>query len=83
MPFRKLLGILGFGLCVALLVGLTAGRVAAQAGTTATILGTVTDSSGAASVTLTLPGSPQTVNVQAEAPIALGQAIANFTETAQ
>ena len=43
----------------------------------------LTNSSGVASVTLTLPGTPQTVNVQAEAPYALGHAIANFTETAQ
>jgi len=43
----------------------------------------VTNSSGVASVTLTLPGTAQTVNVQAEAPYALGNAMANFTETAQ
>ncbi len=43
----------------------------------------VTNSSGVASVTLTLPSAAQSVNVQAEAPYALGNAIANFTETAQ
>jgi hypothetical protein len=43
----------------------------------------VTNSSGVASVTLTLPSTAQTVNVQAEAPYALGNAITNFTETAQ
>ncbi|HXY06232.1 MAG TPA: glycoside hydrolase family 44 protein [Terriglobales bacterium] len=43
----------------------------------------VTNSSGVASVTLTLPSTAQTVSVQAEAPYALGNAIANFTETAQ
>jgi hypothetical protein len=43
----------------------------------------VTNSSGVASVTLTLPSTAQTVNVQAEAPYALGNAIASFTETAQ
>ncbi len=43
----------------------------------------VTNSSGVASVTLTLPSAAQTVNVQAQAPYALGNAVANFTETAQ
>ena len=43
----------------------------------------VTNSSGVASVTLTLPSTAQTVSVQAEAPYALGNAIASFTETAQ
>jgi Glycoside hydrolase family 44 len=43
----------------------------------------VTDSSGVASVTLTLPTTTQQVNVQAQAPIALGAATTNFTETAQ
>jgi len=43
----------------------------------------VTNSSGVASVTLTLPSTPQTVSVQAEAPYALGNSLANFTETAQ
>jgi hypothetical protein len=43
----------------------------------------VTNSSGVASVTLTLPSTPQTVSVQAEAPYALGNPVANFTETAQ
>ena len=42
-----------------------------------------TSSSGVASVTLTLPGTAQTVTVQAQAPIALGGAVVNFTETAQ
>ncbi len=43
----------------------------------------VTNSSGVASVTLMLPSTAQTVSVQAEAPYALGNAIANFSETAQ
>jgi hypothetical protein len=43
----------------------------------------LTNASGVASVTLTLPNSAQTVNVQAEAPYALGNAVAAFTETAQ
>jgi hypothetical protein len=43
----------------------------------------VTNSSGVASVTLTLPATAQTVEVQAQAPYALGNAMANFTETAQ
>ena len=43
----------------------------------------VTNSSGVASVTLTLPSTPETVQVQAQAPYGLGNAVANFTETAQ
>ena len=43
----------------------------------------VTNSSGVASVTLTLPGIAQTVSVEAEAPYALGNAIVSFKETAQ
>lgn len=43
----------------------------------------VTNSSGVASVTLTLPSTGQTVSVQAEAPYELGNALANFSETAQ
>lgn len=43
----------------------------------------VTNSSGVASVTLTLPSNSGTVQVQAQAPIALGGAIASFTETVQ
>jgi len=43
----------------------------------------VTNSSGIASVTLTLPASAQAVEVQAQAPYALGNAVANFTETAE
>jgi hypothetical protein len=43
----------------------------------------VTNSSGVASVTLTLPATARTVEVQAQAPYALGNAVANFTETAQ
>jgi fibronectin type 3 domain-containing protein len=43
----------------------------------------VTNSSGVASVTLTLPSSAQTLQVQAQAPYGLGNAVANFTETAQ
>ncbi|HTS57471.1 MAG TPA: glycoside hydrolase family 44 protein [Terriglobales bacterium] len=43
----------------------------------------VTNSSGVASVTLTLPGTAQTVSVEAEAPYALGNAIVSFKETAQ
>jgi Glycoside hydrolase family 44/Fibronectin type III domain len=43
----------------------------------------VTNSSGVASVTLTLPSSAGQVQVQAQAPIALGAATASFTETSQ
>ncbi|HUA16148.1 MAG TPA: glycoside hydrolase family 44 protein [Verrucomicrobiae bacterium] len=43
----------------------------------------VTNSSGVASVTLTLPSSSGTVQVQAQAPIALGGSPASFTETSQ
>jgi Glycoside hydrolase family 44 len=43
----------------------------------------LTNSSGVASVTLTLPGSAQTVSVEAEAPYALGHATTSFKETAQ
>jgi hypothetical protein len=43
----------------------------------------VTNSSGVASVTLTLPGTAQQVQVTAQAPLALGGAVANFAETAK
>ena len=43
----------------------------------------VTNSTGVASVTLTLPGSAQTVAVTAEGPYGLGHPVATFTETAQ
>jgi len=43
----------------------------------------VTNSSGVASVTLTLPGTAQNVQVQAAAPFALGNATVTFNETAQ
>jgi len=43
----------------------------------------LTNSSGVASVTLTLPNTPQSVEVQAQAPYGLGNPMANFTETAQ
>jgi hypothetical protein len=43
----------------------------------------VTNSSGVASVTLTLPTGAQAVSIQAEAPYALGGAVANFSATAQ
>jgi hypothetical protein len=43
----------------------------------------VTDNSGAASVTLQLPASAQTVTVTAEGPYGLGHPMAGFTETAQ
>jgi hypothetical protein len=43
----------------------------------------VTNSSGVASVTLTLPATAQQVHVQAQAPIALGAAVTSFTEMAQ
>jgi Glycoside hydrolase family 44/Fibronectin type III domain len=43
----------------------------------------VTNSSGVASVTLTLPSASGTVNVTAEGPYALGHPVANFTDTAQ
>jgi hypothetical protein len=42
-----------------------------------------TDSSGKATVTLTLPNSPGTVHVTAEGPIPLGHPVVTFTETAQ
>jgi len=42
-----------------------------------------TDSSGNASVVLTLPGTPGTVHVTAEGPYGLGHPVATFTETAQ
>ena len=42
-----------------------------------------TDSSGNASVVLTLPASPGAVQVKAEGQYALGHPVANFTETAQ
>jgi hypothetical protein len=41
-----------------------------------------TDSSGKASVTLTLPGTPGTVHVAAEGPFGLGHPVVTFTETA-
>jgi hypothetical protein len=43
----------------------------------------VTNSSGVASVTLTLPGNAGQVNVQAEGPYGLGHPVTTFTETAQ
>jgi fibronectin type 3 domain-containing protein len=43
----------------------------------------VTNSSGVASVTLTLPGNAGQVHVQAEAPYGLGHPVTTFTETAQ
>jgi len=43
----------------------------------------ITNSSGVASVTLTLPSSAGKVNVQAQAPISLGGSQATFTETVQ
>ena len=43
----------------------------------------VTNASGVASVTLTLPGTPGTVQVTAEGQYALGHPIATFAETAQ
>lgn len=42
-----------------------------------------TNSSGVASVTLTLPGSPGTVHVTAEGPYGLGHPVVTFTETSQ
>jgi len=42
----------------------------------------VTNASGVASVTLTLPGSSGPVQVTAQAPLALGGTVANFSETA-
>ena len=42
----------------------------------------VTNGSGVASVTLTLPGSAGPVQVTAQAPLALGGTVANFSETA-
>ncbi len=42
----------------------------------------VTNSSGVASVTLTLPGSASVVTVTAEGPFGLGHPVATFTETA-
>ena len=43
----------------------------------------VTDSTGKASVTLTLPASPGTVNLTAQGPYGLGNPVVTFTETAQ
>ena len=43
----------------------------------------VTNSSGVASVTLTLPGTPGTAQVTAEGQYALGHPVVTFTETAQ
>jgi hypothetical protein len=43
----------------------------------------VTNSSGVASVTLTLPSTAKTVTVTAEAPYGLGHPVATFTETSQ
>lgn len=43
----------------------------------------ITDASGVASVTLTLPGTQQQVQVLAEAPYPLGHPTVTFTETAQ
>ena len=43
----------------------------------------VTNSSGVASVTLTLPATAGTVNVSAEGPYGLGHPVANFSETSQ
>lgn len=43
----------------------------------------ITDSSGFASVTLTLPSTAQTVTVTAEGPFGLGHPVVTFTETAQ
>ncbi len=43
----------------------------------------LTNSSGVASVTLTLPATAQSVDVQAQAPFGLGNAAVTFTETAQ
>ncbi|HVN19645.1 MAG TPA: glycoside hydrolase family 44 protein [Dongiaceae bacterium] len=42
-----------------------------------------TDSSGAASVTLTFPSTPGQVTVTAEGPFGLGHPVATFTETSQ
>jgi fibronectin type 3 domain-containing protein len=52
-------------------------------GTTATRVIVPTNSSGQASVTLTLPSAPGPVNVTAEGPYGLGHPVAKFTETAQ
>jgi hypothetical protein len=52
-------------------------------GTTGTMLIVSTNSSGQASVTLTLPGAPGTVTVTAEGPYGLGHPVVTFTETAQ
>lgn len=43
----------------------------------------VTNSSGVASVTLTLPANAGQVNVRAEGPYGLGHPVTTFTETAQ
>jgi len=43
----------------------------------------LTNSSGVASVTLTLPSTAGTVHVTAEGPYGLGHPVATFTETAQ
>ncbi len=41
-----------------------------------------TDSSGTASVTLTLPANPGTIHIRAEGPFSLGHPVVMFTETA-
>jgi hypothetical protein len=43
----------------------------------------LTNSSGVASVSLTLPATAQTVDVEAQAPYGLGNPVVGFTETAQ
>jgi fibronectin type 3 domain-containing protein len=52
-------------------------------GTTGTRLIVPTNSSGQASVTLTLPSAPGPVNVTAEGPYGLGHPVVTFAETAQ
>jgi fibronectin type 3 domain-containing protein len=52
-------------------------------GTTGTMLIVPTNSSGQASVTLTLPSARGSVSVTAEGPYGLGHPVATFTETAQ
>jgi hypothetical protein len=51
-------------------------------GKTGTMVIVPTDSSGQASVTLTLPSAPGPVNVTAEGPYGLGHPVITFTETA-
>jgi len=72
----------GTALGVSILFSTSAGTLSNGASSGAKVIA-VTNASGVASVTLTLPGSAQSVTVNAEAPYGLGHAAASFNETAQ